>query len=116
MSPRRPINPSWPRFGRLTFAPAVRHGNLLFISGLTASDDQGTLVGGGDVVAQTRRIYELMGEILAETGATFDNIVQTTDYITTTDGYRETAEVRREVFGANPAIGYPAATGVIVAV
>jgi hypothetical protein len=39
------------------------------------------------------------------------DIVQTTDYITTTEGYRATADVRREVFGTK----FPAATGVIVA-
>ena len=117
---RQPIDPGWPRSNRLTFAPAVRHGNLLFTSGLTATDDQGALVGPGDIVAQTRRIYERMAEVLAQAGATFDDVVQTTDYITTTDGYRDTAAVRRDVFGPNggsadPARGFPAATGVVVA-
>lgn len=113
--PRQPINPNWPRFDRLTFAPASRHGNLLFISGLTATDDRGNLVGPGDIAAQARRIYQLMGQILAEAGATFDDVVKTTDYITTTNGYRDTAQVRRDVFGSDVAAGYPAATGVIVA-
>ena len=35
---------------------------------------------------------------------------KTVDYIVTTDGYRETAEVRREMFPR----GFPAATGVVV--
>lgn len=112
---RQPIDPGWPRSSRLAFAPAVRHGDLLFISGLTASDDQGALVGPGDIVAQTRRIYERMAEVLAQAGATFDNVVQTTDYIISTDGYRDTAAVRRDIFGDDPARGFPAATGVIVA-
>ena len=125
--PRHPVNPGWSRFDRLTFPPATRHGNLLFISGLTAVDDHGTLVAPGDIAAQARRIYELMSRILAEAGATFDDVVKTTDYITTTaqarDGtpsqdrssYRDTAQVRRDVFGDDTAAGFPAATGVIVA-
>ena len=127
--PRQPINPDWPHFDRLTFAPATRvalegrpenGGNLLFISGLTATDDDGNLVGPGDIAAQARRIYQLMGQILAEAGASFADVVKTVDYITTTDGYRDTAQVRRDVFGpdapdTDPAAGYPAATGVIVA-
>ncbi len=111
MTHTEPINPGWPRYHRYTFPPAVRRGNLLFISGLTAVDDDGNLVGAGDIVAQTRYIYRRMGEILAAAGAGFGDVVKTTDYITTTENYRATADVRREVFGDR----FPAATGVIVA-
>ena len=105
------IDPGWPRFARYTFPPAVRRGNLLFISGMTAVDDDGRLVGEGDIATQARFIYQQMGQVLAAAGAGYADVVKTTDYITTTDGYRETADVRREVFGSN----FPAATGVIVA-
>src|SRR5262249_42518023 len=44
----------WP--ARYTFSPAVRAGNLLFISGTTATDDGGELVAPGDIVEQTRVI------------------------------------------------------------
>jgi len=111
MTRNEPVNPGWPRYDRYTFPPAVRRGNLLFISGLTAVDDDGNLVGAGDIVAQTRYIYQRMGQILAAAGAGFADVVKTTDYITTTANYRATAEVRREVFGSR----FPAATGVIVA-
>lgn len=111
MAGNEPVDPGWPRYARYTFPPAVRRGNLLFISGITAVDDDGNLVGAGDIVAQTRYIYQRMGEVLAAVGATFADVVKTTDYITTTAGYRDTAAVRREVFGEH----FPAATGVIVA-
>ena len=39
---------------RMTFSPAVRAGNLLFISGTTAVDEQLNVVGKNDIVAQTR--------------------------------------------------------------
>jgi aminoacrylate peracid reductase len=106
-----PINPGWHRYARYTFPPAIRRDNLLFISGLTAVDDEGSLVGEGDIVAQARFIYRQLAEILEAAGGSLSDIVQTTDYITTTEGYRGTAEVRREVFGER----LPAATGVIVA-
>ncbi len=104
------INPGWPRYERYTFSPAVRKGNLLFISGLTATDDAGAIVGEGDIVAQTRRIFELIGELLSEAGGSFDDVVKTVDYVTTTDNYAGTADVRREFF----LNGFPAATGVVV--
>jgi enamine deaminase RidA (YjgF/YER057c/UK114 family) len=97
---------------RYTFSAAVRAGNLLFISGMTAANDQGELVGEGDIVRQTEYIFEKMGRVLEAAGASFDNIVETTEYFTTLDGYSKTAGVRRKVFGDAP---WPAATGVLVA-
>ena len=100
---------TWP--DRYTFSPALRAGNLLFISGTTATDDAGQLVAPGDIVGQTRYIYEKFAALLAAAGAGLEHIVETTEYITTTENYRGTAEVRRAVFRPP----YPTATGVIVA-
>jgi enamine deaminase RidA (YjgF/YER057c/UK114 family) len=104
------IDPGWSYSTRYTFSPAVRKGNLLFISGLTATDEQGTIVGKDDIVAQTRQIFEKLKQILDAAGGSFADIVKTVDYIVTTEGYRETAAVRRAYFHD----GSPAATGVVV--
>lgn len=104
------VNPGWPRYERYTFSPAVRKGNLLFISGLTATDEEGNLIGEGDIVAQTRHIFGQIEEILRAVGGSLDDIVKTVDYIVTTEKYRDTADVRREVFPR----GFPAATGIVV--
>lgn len=99
----------WP--DRFTFSPAVRAGNLLFISGAVATDEQMQIVGPGDIVAQTRQIYRKFEAVLGAVGASLRDIVMTTEFITTTENYRKTADVRRELFGGPP---YPTATGVIV--
>ena len=104
------IDPGWSQGARYTLSPAVRKGNLLFISGLTATDEHGNLLGKGDIVAETRQIFEKIKAILAAAGGSFDHIVKTVDYIITTEGYRGTAEVRREYFRN----GFPAATGIAV--
>ena len=96
---------------KFTFSPGVRAGNLLYISGMTAADEKGVLVGPGDIVRQTEYIFEKMGRILAAAGADFSNVVETTDYYLTLEGYAQTAAVRKRVFGGPP---YPAATGVQV--
>ena len=96
---------------RLTFSPAVVAGNLLFIAGTTAIDEELRLVGPGDIVAQTRRIFQMWQPILEEAGAGFGNIVETTDYFLEATDYAGTAAVRREFFDPP----YPAATGVRVA-
>ncbi|MGH7365665.1 MAG: RidA family protein [Candidatus Rokuibacteriota bacterium] len=100
---------AWP--ARYTFSPAVRAGDLLFISGMTAGDENGKIVGPGDIVAQTRYIFDKLGALLAAAGGGFEHVVQTTEYVTTTENYAKTAEVRREIFKGR----FPTATGVIVA-
>ena len=97
---------------KMTFSPAVRAGRLLFISGHTATDENRNVVGIGDIVAQTRYIFEKFDKILRAAGGSFDNIVETTDYFVTLEDYKLTADVRREFFKGPP---YPAATGVLVA-
>lgn len=96
---------------KLTFSPAIRVGNLLFISGTTATNENRKIVGIGDIAAQTRQIFRKWEPILRAAGASFDHIVETTDYYVTLDGYAGTADVRREFF-RHP---FPAATGVQVA-
>src|SRR5262249_20485908 len=68
------IDPGWPRYRRTTFPPAVRRGNLLFISGMTAVNDDGALVGEGDIVAQARFIYARMAQILATAGGSLADV------------------------------------------
>ena len=113
MSAKIAINPGWERYKKLTFAPAVRKGNMLFISGQTATEIDpatGKKVVKGDIVDQTRAIYEKIRLILDAAGAGFEDVVSTTDYITTTENYKSTGEVRRRYFGDS----FPASTGVIV--
>lgn len=113
MSKRETINPGWDYYEKLTFAPAVRKGNMLFISGQDASQldpATGKVKIEGDILQQTRVIYEKIKAILKEVGTSFDDIVRTTDYITTTQDYESTAQVRREYFGES----FPASSGFIV--
>ena len=94
-----------------TYSPAVRVGNLVWISGMTAVNPERRIVGVGDIAEQARYIYRKMDDLLKELGGGLHNIVETIDYVTTFDGYERTADVRREVFGQQP---FPAATGVLV--
>ena len=113
MTKKTMINPGWERYKRLTFAPAVRKGNMLFITGQDGSQvdiETGRPIVRGDIVDQTRVIYEKIKTILEAAGASFEDVAWTTDYITTTENYKSTADIRREYFREN----FPASTGIIV--
>jgi methylmalonyl-CoA epimerase len=107
---RRVLGAADPAFAGRTYVAAVaRAGTPLFISGLTAARPDGT-VAGDTVAAQAREIFARLARILAEAGAGPANVVKTTDYILSREGYRTVADVRREFFGEH----FPAATGIVV--
>jgi enamine deaminase RidA (YjgF/YER057c/UK114 family) len=107
----QPIIPSsnWPK--TFTFSPGVRVGNIIFLSGTTATDDKGRMVGTGDIAAQTRQIFRKFAAVMEAAGGSLANIVETTDYVLSLEDYQKTAEVRREMLNGPP---WPAATGVVV--
>jgi 2-iminobutanoate/2-iminopropanoate deaminase len=84
---------------------------LLTLAGQVAWDDDHMIVGSGDLRAQTRRVMELIGRILAAHGATFANIVSLRVFLTDISRIREYGEVRSEFFQGLPA---PTSTAVQV--
>ena len=86
------------------FTDAVRAGGFLYVSGIVPVDGDGRLVGGDDVVAQTRQVLENMRAILAAGGCGFEDVVKVTVYLTDVDDRPLINPVRQEVFGeARPA-------------
>jgi len=79
---------------------------FLFISGLTARDINGNVVGKGDMRAQTRQILENMKIILEEAEASFDQIVKATVYVTDLKYFKKIHEVRAQYFKGD----FPAST------
>ena len=57
-------------------------GRLLFIAGQTAADQDGKVVGKGDPERQAEQVFANLGAVLEAAGATFDNLVMTTTYLT----------------------------------
>jgi len=83
------------------FTDAVRAGDLLFVSGIVAVDGEGKLVGGGDVVAQARQVFENMRAVLASGGCGFEDVVKVTVFLTEIDDRPAINPVRQEMFGAS---------------
>jgi 2-iminobutanoate/2-iminopropanoate deaminase len=83
------------------FTDAVQAGSVLFVSGIVAVDGEGRLVGGEDVVAQTRQVFENMRAVLSAAGCGFDDVVKVTVFLTDIDDRPLINPVRQEVFGAS---------------
>lgn len=62
------------------FSPAVRVGNLVFVSGTLGTRPDGTLVPGG-IEAETRQVLENIKSVLASDGLGMDRIVRCTAYL-----------------------------------
>jgi len=97
-----------------TYSQAVRveTGDAVWIhvSGQIAIDREGTLVGPGDLRAQTRQVFENLKAILEANGATFGDAVKIGAYLTTLDDLAAMREVRSEYLTSEP----PASTAVQV--
>lgn len=70
-------------------APAAQYthvvtgtGRLVAVSGQLALDEDGALVGEGDAGAQARQVFQNLRRCLAAAGATFDDVVKLTYFVT----------------------------------
>ena len=111
-APAAAINPGWDRYQRLTYSPAVRAGDMLFMSGQAALDPEtGRALFPGDVAAQADYTYSNILRVLETAGMGPGNLVKTIEYVTPAGlaGYRGVAGVRRRRL-TQP---WPASTGAL---
>ena len=87
------------RFG---YSRSVRAGDLLFVAGTTAVDEDGVVRGIGDAGAQTVFVLDRIDAALAAAGARMDQVVQTRMYITDVGRAEEIGRAHEERFGAHP--------------
>ncbi|MFE2519975.1 RidA family protein [Streptomyces mirabilis] len=57
-------------------------GRFVAVSGQLALDEDGKLVGAGDAAAQAHQVFENLRRCLAAAGATFDDVVKLTFFVT----------------------------------
>ena len=74
-------------------------GRMVFVAGQVAVDGNGNTVGVGDLGAQTRQVLQNIGQVLAAGGATFDDVVKVTVFVTDLEHLAEL-----EPFGVDEAI------------
>ena len=84
--------------GAYSVGMSVNAGQLLYVAGQVSVDSSGTLVGEGDVAAQTRQVFQNIGHVLAAAGAGFSNVVEFTSYVVGRDSVAGFVEGRTRVF------------------
>ncbi len=62
------------------YSPAIRAGNMIFLSGQIPLDSAGKLVT-GDIAAQTEQVMLNIGVLLKAAGAGFEHVVRTTVFL-----------------------------------
>jgi 2-iminobutanoate/2-iminopropanoate deaminase len=82
------------------YTDAVRFGDLLFVSGVPPLDAAGNVVGGADVVAQTRQVFDNLEQILEAAGASLSDVLKVTVYLTDVADRSLINLVRQQRFGA----------------
>ena len=81
------------------YSQAVVAGGFVFCSGQIPLDPQtGQLVGGDDVRAQTRRVMDNLGAVLAAAGSGFGQVVQTTIFLADMNDFAAVNEVYASYF------------------
>ena len=87
------------------YSQAVKVENTIYVSGQVSHDDKGNVVGPGNMEVQMRQAYANVEKMLAQYGATIDNIVDELLFVTDVDAaFAARAKCRQEVFSGKPVL------------
>lgn len=82
LTPKQRLMPDghWDWSMPVPFSQGWRVGNLVFVGGQISADERGDVVGAGDIEVQTRNVFQNLTKVLAEAGATWEDVVKINTY------------------------------------
>lgn len=110
--PLEVVNPGWQRYETLTYAPGIKAGRTLFMSGFAALDmETQQALHPGDIGAQAEVTFDSILTLLRHAGLAPTDLLETTEYCVESaiPDYRAVADVRARMLSAP----WPASTGAI---
>lgn len=94
--------PSLPQPNGYTHVVEATGGRTLYISGQVAVNQEGQLIGKGDIAAQTRQVFENLKAALKAAEASLDDVVKITVFMTDVSQLETVRDVRRTYFTREP--------------
>lgn len=92
------------------YSQAVKVGDTIYLSGQVSHDDKGNIVGEGNMELQMRAAYANVEKVLAQYGASMENVVDEIVFVTDMDAaFAARVKMKQDVFS-----GYPVLASTIV--
>ncbi len=88
------------------YSQAVKVGDTIYLAGQVSHDDKGNVLGEGNMEVQMRAAYANVGKVLAQYGASMDNVVDEMLFVTDMDAaFAARVKMKQEVFSGSPVLG-----------
>lgn len=100
----------WSPFGAFSMAVIQGDGQIIHLKGQVALDQQGQIVGMGDMRVQVRKVLENIRSVLASMGGQMGDVASLVHYATDIEAFMGTGDIRKEFF----AVPFPVTTTVQV--
>ena len=84
---------------RVGYSRAVRTGRFIAVSGSAAIDEDGQLVGEGDMYAQAKQCIKVISAALERAGARLSDVVRTRIFVTDIERWEDVGRAHQEAFG-----------------
>lgn len=82
------------------YSRAVKHGNIIEVSGTVAVDENGNIIGENNAYLQTKFIIQKIEAVLLQAGAGLKDVVRTRLFVTNIDLWQEVGRAHGEAFGS----------------
>ena len=102
---KKPASLKMPWEEQYGYAQAVKVGDTIYLSGQVSHDDEGNILGEGDMEVQMRAAYANIVKVLAQYGAAMENVVEETLFVTDMGAaFEARVKMKDEVYAGAPVV------------